>query len=50
MKVLVTEPINEKGIDFLKELGFEVELAETPFFGYEGLLPHVWTNLIGNAV
>lgn len=33
-----------------KELGFEVELAETPFFGYESLLPHVWTNLIGNAV
>lgn len=33
-----------------KKLGFEVELAETPFFGYEGLLPHVWTNLIGNAV
>ena len=33
-----------------KELGFEVELAETPFFGYENLLPHVWTNLIGNAV
>lgn len=32
-----------------KELGFEVELAETPFFGYESLLPHVWTNLIGNA-
>ena len=33
-----------------KELGFEVELAETPFFGYESLLLHVWTNLIGNAV
>lgn len=33
-----------------KELGFEVELEETPFFGYESLLPHVWTNLIGNAV
>ena len=33
-----------------KELGFEMELAETPFFGYESLLPHVWTNLIGNAV
>lgn len=33
-----------------KELGFEVELAETPFFGYESLLPHVWTNMIGNAV
>ena len=33
-----------------KELGVEVELAETPFFGYENLLPHVWTNLIGNAV
>lgn len=33
-----------------KGLGFEVELAETPFFGYESLLPHVWTNLIGNAV
>lgn len=33
-----------------KELGFEVELAETPFFVYESLLPHVWTNLIGNAV
>ena len=33
-----------------KELGFEAELAETPFFGYESLLPHVWTNLIGNAV
>lgn len=33
-----------------KELGLEVELAETPFFGYESLLPHVWTNLIGNAV
>ena len=33
-----------------KELGFEVELAETPFFGYESLLPHVWTSLIGNAV
>ena len=33
-----------------KELGFEVELAETPFFGYESLLPHAWTNLIGNAV
>lgn len=33
-----------------KELGFEVELAEMPFFGYESLLPHVWTNLIGNAV
>lgn len=33
-----------------KELGFEVELAETPFFGYESFLPHVWTNLIGNAV
>ena len=24
MKVLVTEPINEKGIDLLKEHGFEV--------------------------
>lgn len=33
-----------------KELGFEVELAETPFFGYESLLLHVWTNLIGKAV
>ena len=33
-----------------KELGFEVELEETPFFGYESLLLHVWTNLIGNAV
>ena len=33
-----------------KSIDFEVELAETTFFGYEGLLPHVWTNLIGNAI
>ena len=29
-----------------KELGFEVELAETPFFGYESLLPHVWIKMM----
>ena len=33
-----------------KELGFDVELEELTYYGNTGLLCHVWSNLIGNAV
>lgn len=33
-----------------KELDIDVELEEITYTGQEGLLQHVWTNLIGNAV
>lgn len=35
---------SEKGIEF------DVELDEISYYGNEGLLFHVWSNLIGNAV
>lgn len=33
-----------------KELTFEAELDEISIRASEGLLPHVWSNLIGNAI
>ena len=33
-----------------KEVDFDVDLDSVDFTGYEGLLQHVWTNLIDNAV
>lgn len=33
-----------------KEIDFDVELDEINYCGYDGLLIHVWTNLIDNAV
>lgn len=33
-----------------KEITFNVELDETYYYGSEGLLATVWTNIIGNAV
>ena len=33
-----------------KDVDFDVELDEIDFTGYESLLPHVWTNLISNAI
>lgn len=33
-----------------KDISFDVHLDEVSFNGCEGLLMHVWTNLIGNAV
>ena len=33
-----------------KETDFDVDLDEIDFTGYEGLLQHVWSNLIDNAV
>lgn len=33
-----------------KDLNFNIRLDKVDFFGAESLLPHVWTNLIGNAV
>ena len=33
-----------------KDVDFDVDLDSVDFTGYEGLLQHVWTNLIDNAV
>ena len=33
-----------------KDVDFDVDLDSGDFTGYEGLLQHVWTNLIDNAV
>ena len=33
-----------------KEVDFDVDLDEIEFTGYEGLLQHVWSNLIDNAI
>lgn len=33
-----------------KDLEFDVDLEEITYTGQEGLLQHVWSNLIGNAV
>ena len=33
-----------------KDIDFDVDLDSVDFTGYEGLLQHVWTNLIDNAV
>ena len=33
-----------------KEVDFDVDLDSVDFTGYEGLLQHVWTNLIDNAI
>ena len=34
----------------VKHLDFDIALPKTDFFGNEGLLYHVWFNLIGNAI
>jgi len=33
-----------------KDVSFEVDLASIDFTGSENLLPHIWSNLIGNAI
>ncbi len=33
-----------------KDIEFDVELEDTLYSGYEALMRHVWSNLIGNAV
>lgn len=33
-----------------KEIEFDADMEEVRFFGNEGLMMHVWNNLIGNAV
>lgn len=33
-----------------KEIEFEVHLEEIEYYGNEGLMLHVWSNLLGNAV
>lgn len=33
-----------------KDIGFDVEMDEVEYCGYEALMQHVWTNLIDNAI
>ncbi len=33
-----------------KDIEFDIELEEITYLGYENLMRHVWSNLIGNAV